>query len=122
MYLPPVRSLSRKPRPDLYEQLEMLLEQTQQILRTAEISEEYRRQFCAAENLIQLRGVYSEAKRMHLDNRDWKYRRKTIRQMCRTNNALRAGLPTGMFSILLQIPVRLEMVTVIDLMGWYLAR
>ena len=115
-------SLSRRPRPDLYDQLKMLSEFTQQTLRTVEIHEEYRRQFYAAESLVQLRGVYSEAKRMHLANQDRKYRRKTIREMCRTNNALRAELPRGMFSKLLQIPVRMQMVTVIDLMGWYLAR
>lgn len=115
-------SLSRKPRPDLYEQLEMLTVLTQQTLQTVEIPEEYRRQFCAAENLIQLRAVYSEAKRMHLARRERKYRRKTIRQMCRGNNALQSELPDGMFSRLLQIPVRLSLVTVIDMMGWYLAK
>lgn len=115
-------SLSRKYRPDLYQQLEMRAEKMQDILRSADMPEEYRRQFCAAENLIQLRAVYSEAKRMHLAGRDRKFRRKTIRQMCRANNALRAELPGGMFSRLLQIPVRLSLVMVIDVMGWYLAR
>lgn len=115
-------SLSRKPRPDLHQQLEMLTAQTQQTLQTVDIPEEYRRQYIAAENLIQLRSVYSEAKRMHLAGRDMKFRRKTIRQMCRRNNTQKAELPGGMFSRLLQIPVRLQMVTVIDLMGWYLAR
>lgn len=115
-------SLSRKYRPDLYQQLEMLTAQTQQTLRTVDIPEEYRRQFMAAENLIQLRSVYSEAKRMHLTGRGAKFRRKAIRQMCRNKNEQKADLPSGMFSRLLQIPVRLSMVTVIDLMGWYLAR
>lgn len=115
-------SLSRKYRPDLYEQLEVLTALTRQTLQTVEIPDEYRRQYMAAENLIQLRAVYSEAKRMHLAGRDRKFRRKTICQMCRSNNALRAELPGGMFSRLLQIPVRLRLVTVIDLMGRYLAR
>lgn len=115
-------SLSRKPRPDLYQQLELLSAQTQRTLLTANIPEEYRRQYIAAENLIQLRGVYSEAKRMHLAGIDRKNRHGKIRQMCISSNSLKADLPTGLFSKLLQIPVRLKLVTVIDLMGAYLSR
>lgn len=116
------QSLSRKVRPDLYEQLEILSARTRQTIREADIPEHYREQYNAAENLIQLRAVYSETKRMHLAERGRKFRHRTIRQMCRSNNAQKAGLPSGMFSRLLQIPVRLQLVTVIDLMGWYLAR
>lgn len=115
-------SLSRKPRPDLYEQLEMLSARTRQTIAEADIPEHYRAQYDAAENLIQLRAVYSEAKRMHLAGRDGKFRRETIRRMCRYINEQKAGLPGGMFSRLLQIPVRLRLTTAIDLMGWYLAR
>lgn len=115
-------SLSRKPRPDLEQQLEMLTKQTWKTIRSADISEEYRQQYIAAENLIQLRAVYSETKRMHLSGQSRKLRRKKILVMCRANNAEKAPLPGGMFSRLLQIPVRLKLVTVIDLMGWYLAR
>lgn len=116
------QSLSRKPRPDLYEQLEILSARTRQTIREADIPEHYREQYDAAENLIQLRAVYSEAKRMHLADRDGKLRRKTIRRMFRDINEQKAGLPGGMFSRLLQIPVRLRLATVIDLIGWYLAR
>lgn len=116
------QSLSRKIRPDLYQQLEMVNTRVQQIIQDADIPEHYREQYHAAENLIQLRAVYSEAKRMHLADRDGKFRRKTIRRMCRDINEQKAGLPGGMFSRLLQIPVRLRLATVIDLMGWYLAR
>lgn len=115
-------SLSRKPRPDLYEQLTMLSELTQKTLREADIPEKYRRKYQAAENLILLREVYSEAKRMHLAGKDRPSRRKVIRDMCRSNNKEKAALPGGTFSRLLQIPVRLNMVTCIDLFGWYLAR
>lgn len=114
-------SLSRKPRPDLYQQLEMLTEQTQRTIRQAEIPEKYRQQFYAAENLIQLRAVYSEAKRMHLAGRDRKTRWQTIRQMCDDINGKNLPLPRGRFSTLLKIPVRLRMTILIDLMGWKLA-
>lgn len=116
------QSLSRKIRPDLYQQFEILDARTRQTIREADIPEHHRAQYEAAENLIQLRAVYSESKRMHLANRDRKFRRTTIRQMCRNNNAQKSTLPGGLFSKLLQIPVRLKLVTVIDLMGWYLAR
>lgn len=115
-------SLSRKPRPDLEQQLDMLTAQTRETICTADIPEEYRQQYIAAENLIQLRGVYSETKRMHLAQRDRKFRRRRIKQLCGASNAERVPLPGGMFSRLLQIPVRWKLVTVIDLMGWYLAR
>lgn len=115
-------SLSRKFRPDLHQQLQMVDDQMQLIIRNAQIPEEYRQQFYSAEKLLQLRAIYSESKRMHLAGRNVKFRRRLIRQMCDNNNKQKADLPSGMFSALLQIPVRLRLVSVIDLMGWYLAR
>lgn len=114
-------SLSRGPRPDLYRQLAMMEERTQKTIREARIPEEYRRQYQAAENLIQLRAVYSEAKRMHLAGQKRKYRWKKIHQMCDAITEAKMELPDGAFSILLQIPVRLRMTALIDLMGWKLA-
>lgn len=116
------QSLSRKMRPDLYQQFERLDAKIRQIIREADIPEHHRSQYEAAENLIQLRAIYSESKRMHLANRDRKFRRTTIRQMCQNNNAQKSSLPGGLFSKLLQIPVRLKLVTVIDLIGWCLTR
>lgn len=115
-------SLSRKIRPDLYEQFEIMDDLTQKIIRDADLSEEYRNQYLAAENMIRLKGIYSEAKRMHLLGRDVKFRREVLRQKCRKNNSQHAPLPSGIFSRLLQIPVRLSLLSVIDLVGWYLAR
>lgn len=114
-------SLSRGYRSDLAQQLEMLTTQTQQTLRTAEIPEKYRQEFLAAENLIQLRGVYSEAKRMHLAGQDRQTRWKKIRQMCKSQNANKLPLPKGWFTTILKIPVRLQLTVVIDAMGWKLA-
>lgn len=116
------QSLSRKVRPDLYQQFEILDARTRQTIREADIPEHHRAQYTAAENLIQLRAVYSESKRMHLAGKNCRIRRTAIRRMCKENNRQKASLPDGKFSKLLQIPVRLKLVTLIDLMGWYLAR
>lgn len=115
-------SLSRKIRTDLPEQLARLNELTQQTISEARIPEEHRRQYQAAENLLHLRAVYSESKRLHLNGKDAAFRRKTIREMCETRNRKKRNLPAGIFSRLLQIPVRLKLVTVIDLFGKFLAR
>ena len=114
-------SLSRGHRSDFYKQLEMLTDQIQQELHTADIPEKYRQQYIAAENLIQLRGVYSEAKRMHLEGRDRKTRWQKIYRMCRDICEKKAVLPRGAFSVLLKVPVYLKMVIFIDLVGWKLA-
>lgn len=116
------QSLSRKIRPDLSQQLLLVSDYTRQIIQNAAIPKSHMEQYHAAENLIQLREVYSEAKRMHLTGCKSSFRRNVIRNMCSENNRQKASLPGGLFSKLLQIPVRLKLVTVIDLMGWYLAR
>lgn len=116
------QSLSRKIRPDLSQQFEILDAKIHQIIQEADIPESHRAQYIAAENLIQLRAVYSEAKRMHLTDQNYRFRRNVIRSMCEKNNRQKSTLPGGTFSKLLQIPVRLKLVTMIDLMGWYLAR
>lgn len=115
-------SLSRKIRPDFYQQLELLNVRKREIIRKANIPSEHKKQYEIAENLIQLREVYSEAKRMHLTGKKISFRRNIISKMCKENNQEAAPLPSGMFSKLLQIPVRLKLVTMIDAMGWYLAR
>ena len=114
-------SLSRGRRSDFYKQLEMLTDQIQHVLCTEDIPEKYRQQFVAAENLIQLRAVYSEAKRMHLAGRDRKTRWHKIRRMCRDICEKKAVLPRDAFSVLLKIPVYFKMVFFIDLVGWKLA-
>ena len=114
-------SLSRGHRSDFYKQLEMLTDQIQQELHTADIPEKYRQQYIAAENLIQLRAVYSEAKRMHLAGSDRKTRWHKIRRMCRDICEKKGVLPRDAFSVLLKIPVYFKMVFFIDLVGWKLA-
>lgn len=114
-------SLSRKIRPDLHFQLETLTALTQKTLREANIPETYRSQYAAAENLIQLRGIYSESKRMHISGKDRKSRRQTIRRMCIDQNRNHLPLPNGIFPALLKIPVRLRMIFIIDWIGRYLA-
>ena len=116
------QSLSRKIRPDFYQQIDMVNTCARQIFQEAHMPEHRRQQYIAAENLIQLREVYSETKRMHLADQKCRFRRKAIRSMCEENNRQKSTLPGGMFSKLLQIPVRLKLITMIDLMGWYLAR
>lgn len=115
-------SLSRKIRPDYEQQLEVLDRRINEMIVAADLSEKHRRQFLEAKNMIQLRSIYSKAKRMHITNQKFRLRRKEIRKLCKENNVQKASLPSGKFGLLLQIPVRLKMITVIDLMGWYLAR
>lgn len=115
-------SLSRKLRENNDVEYQRLDQSVQQVLESAEIPRKYHTLYVAAENLIQLRAVYSNTKRMHLAGKKWRIRRCEIQKMCRDINARKLSMPSGKFSILLQIPVRLKLVTVIDLMGWYLAR
>lgn len=114
-------SLSRKIRPDLYLQLQMLTALTQKTIREADIPESYREQYFIAENLIQLRGIYSESKRMHITGENRRSRYRTIRRMCAEQNRSCLPLPGGFFTTLLKIPVRLRLVCVIDWVGRYLA-
>lgn len=114
-------SLSRKVRPDLHRQLAMKNVEIGRIIQNADLPEAYRQKYVAAENLTQLRAIYSESKRMHLMSMDAGSRRRAIRQMCRKNNSQKAEMPCDTFSRLLQIPVRLQMVSVIDLFGRYLS-
>ena len=115
-------SLSRKPRPDLAEQLQMLSQLTRETLRAADIPEHHRQQYTEAENLIQLREVYSEAKRMHLARKDFRFRRNVIRNMCKDFNRSGMVLPRNVFATALTIPVKLTMITLIDGFGKILAR
>lgn len=115
-------SLSRKPRNDLHQQFAIIDEMVGHIIQSTPIPEHHRQQYQAAENLVQLRTVYSEAKRMHLFGHPWQIRRKTIRRMCKNLNKQTLELPGGRFSVLLQIPVKLKLTPIIDMMGWYLAR
>lgn len=115
------QSLSRKIRPDLYQQFEMINARVQQIIQEADIPEHYRKQYRAAENLIRLRSVYSEAKRMHLTGKDRRTRRSVIRQMCEDLNRSGMQLPKGAFTTVLKIPVRLKCVTLLDAAGKFLA-
>ena len=115
-------SLSRKPRTDLPQQFAIMDEMVAHIIQSASIPESHRKQYMSAENLIQLRAVYSEAKRMHLSGQTWQIRRETIRRMCKNLKKRKLELPGGRFSVLLQIPVKLKLIPIIDLMGRYLAR
>lgn len=115
-------SLSRKIRPDLYEQFEMLTAQIYRMIGEAELSPEHRARYLAAQNFLQLRDVYSEAKRMHLMGQKRKERRTVIRRMCRKLRQQNALLPEDTMSRVLKVPVWMEMVTLIDLVGRYLAR
>lgn len=115
-------SLSRKPRADLNEQLKIIASQTQTIIRDANISTLHRYQFYTAENLIQLRGIYSEAKRMRISGISKKKRRVAIGRMCNEQNQRKLPLPKSLFSVLLKIPVRLKLICFIDWVGWYLTR
>lgn len=115
-------SLSRKPRRNLPQQFAIIDEMVEHIIQSASIPESHRQQYQAAENLIQLRAVYSEAKRMHLSGQSWQIRRETIRRMCKNLKKQKLELPGGRFSVLLQIPVKLKLIPIIDMMGWYLAR
>ena len=115
-------SLSRKPRTDLSQQFAIIDKMVADILQSASIPEHHKQQYQAAENLIQLRAVYSEAKRMHLAEQPRKARKEVIRRMCKNLNAQKLKLPDGRFSTLLRIPVKLRLTFVIDMLGWYLAR
>lgn len=114
-------SLSRRIRPDLYEQFDMLTARIYQMIEEADLLPEHRQQYLKAQNLLQLRAVYSEAKRMHIMGKGLKERRTVIRQMCRQLREQNAQLPTDTMSRLLKIPVWLGLVTSIDLFGRFLA-
>lgn len=116
------QSLSRKIRPDLSRQFDIIDARIQQTIRESAIPENFRAQYIAAENLIQLRAVYSEAKRMHLTGKDRRTRRSTIRKMCDDLNQSGMPLPKGMFSAALKLPVRFRCITLLDIAGKILAK
>lgn len=114
-------SLTRKRRPDFERQMRQMNTRSQKILETADISEDYRQELFAAENLIILRSVYSRTKQMHRLRIKRRQRWPAIRKMCDSIAAMRLRLPDSRFSLLLQIPVKLKLVPVIDLAGWVLS-
>jgi len=116
------QSLSRKIRPDIYQQFEILNAYIRKTIQEADIPEYYRKQYDAAENLIQLRAVYSEAKRMCLTGKERRLRRSVIQSMCESLNQTKMLLPKSAFTTILKIPVRLKCVTLLDTIGKFLAQ
>ena len=122
VYVDDCQSLSRKIRKDLHEQFQMLDAEILNVIRCADVEESIRGKYIEAVNFTKLRSIYSEAKRMHQMQVDYRKRKETIRKMSKnvcTNHTL---LPRNFLSILLQIPVRCRMILVIDQLGRILAR
>lgn len=115
------QSLSRRPRSDKKEQLAVGECEMLETIRTAPISEANRAVLLSAMNFLQLSEIYSEAKRMHLDGVKAAPRRKEIRKLCREINRQRIALPSIRYCRLLALPVRFNLISLIDLIGWKLA-
>lgn len=115
-------SLSRARKADLPEQLDRLTQRTQQVLQNSALSEPRRRKLLEAENLIQLRGIYAEAKRMHLSAVPRAQRRAILNSRCKKMRAEHLPLPNCFLAHALKLPVYGRLIFLIDWMGKKLAR
>lgn len=115
-------SLSRARKADLSEQLDRLTQRTQQVLNNSGLSENHQNKLLAAENLIQLRGIYAEAKRMHLSAVPRAQRRAILKHRCQEMRAQRLPISSCFLAYVLKLPVYTNMVFLIDLVGWKLSR
>lgn len=113
-------SLSRKPREDLQEQFERLETAVDLSIAAAEISEEHRRKYIMAVQFLRIKSVYADSKRLHIRKISYVQRLRSTGTKCRTTKINQKGLPFQ--AKLLNIPVRLRLTTVIDAVGWILAR
>ena len=113
-------SLSRKLREDLEEQFERLEREIDLSITTAKISEENRRKYNTAVQFLRIKSVYADSKRLHIRRVPYAQRLRNTRSKCRTTKINQKGLPFQ--AKLLNIPVRLRLTTVIDAVGWILAR
>lgn len=116
------QSLSRKRRDDLQQQFALLDAAIADTIRHTAMEESGRMCYLEAQNFTVLRSVYSDAKRMHLDGRRIVQRRKWLRQRCGEINSLVGRIPEEFMPRMLRLPVRLRLVSVIDLVGYLLAR
>lgn len=114
-------SLSRKPRSDLQEQFALLDSGIRSLLARTDIPQTRLARYQAAENLISHRSVYAHAKRMHRSGADRRSRIRQIRAMCAELNAQKLSVPSGRFSLMICLPIRLRMAWFIDLAAKKLA-
>lgn len=114
-------SLSRKPRSDLQEQFALLDSGIRALLERTDIPRDRRARYQQAENLMRHRSVYAQAKRMHRSGVDRRSRIRQIRKMCAELNAQTLPVPSGRFSLLICLPIRLRMAWFIDLAAKRLA-
>lgn len=115
-------SLSRGIRKDLDRQFRLYDEALKHVMEGAELEDAYLRYVQEALNFSEVRSVYSGAKRLHGTGASLKERRRYISDKCETVNSQKLSIPNSKFCKLLYLPVRLKLVTVIDILASRLAK
>lgn len=114
-------SLSRKPRSDLDEQFARLDTAIQAVLHRPDLDGTRRACFQKAENFVQYRSVYAQAKRLRRTGADRRSRIREIRSMCKALSGRNLPVPHSRFCLMICIPVRLRLAWLIDLAAKKLA-
>lgn len=115
------QSLSRKHRDDLDEQTAHLNTYLEAAMQRSGVPEAERAEYQKALNYDRLRMVYSKAKALHREELSMIKRLKTLRGYCRDLNRLNLAYPDSRYCRFTSLPVRWNLVLVIDAMAWKLA-
>ena len=122
VYTDNMHSLSRDSGKEHTAQFQRLDDAILELVRTARLEEENRRKYLEAIAFLKFRSVYSKAKQMHQCKINIKSRWKEIQRQCDEIRALNQNLPGTWISRLIQIPVRLKLIPIIDIFGYILSK
>lgn len=115
-------SLSRKVRTDLPEQFKQGEEINLKALQKSSLEECYRDQYIAAFHFLKYSDVYSEAKRLHVRKEPLHRRWQRLNAYCKEVNSKKLHKMPDFRSKAIAFPVKWNLVILLDLAGWYLAR
>ena len=116
------QSLSRKRHTDLDKQFGIADSYLDDSLQKAPNSEKEKEQYRRALNFGSCRSIYHDAKLMHKDRVNWLERQKRLGQLCDRINRRHMKYPSTRYCLLISLPVRLRVTTVIDYIAWKLCR
>ncbi len=113
-------SLSRKHQDNLDEQFAITGKYARDAIFNADISAEEKRQYFAAMNFGDARVIYKRAKDLRRGGVSFFKRLKILRKHCREINQKQYDYPKTRYCTLITLPIRFNLVLVIDLMVWVL--
>lgn len=113
-------SLSRKKKDNLKTQLDLANKDIIKAIDRCELSDSDKKIFLDSLNFGECRAAYTLAKTYWQENESLVERHKKIKQFCRSINVKNLTYPKTKYCMFLTLPVRLELVWVIDLIAWKL--